>query len=233
MPPNSRETLTFQEYQAKVKRSQAETSSAREIHGADSPEVNALKKTAPNIKPIYIFKELVTTEKNYNDGLQEMRDRLNNALKGKDLSQNERNLLGDVLSEIDELKKSSDLLLEDLKRSEGDPSQVKALFQSAEFKAFGKQLATYATTFLERDKKIKSLVKKKPEILSRSSSNDDQLKFKTFPDLFIFPVQRGPRYELLLKDFKKALWNAGVLEEDISKTISSVVSTVKQESRRS
>lgn len=172
-----------------------------------------------------VFKEIITTEETYNAQLQEMLTRLHSVqlLEYRSLSPVQKQLIDHLLQETRELKESSDRILENLPLLDANPQKVGQFFQSKTLSQYLQRFATFSNTFDKYSKLLQALPKNSSSVRLLNPRSNASGRTDPFFSLFITPIQRGPRYELLLKEMKKQSQRAGMEKADYEAVQESVM----------
>lgn len=188
-----------------------------------------LKEKQRNIK-----QEIITTEESYNKSLHLLKDLLLEPLKERFKDNKEiQKFTNDLLQAIDPLIIISDSLQEDFKAkvvsSEVTNKDLGEIFQKhipffvhfSKFSALYADILTRFTTLSEKNKTFGAFLdelEKRPE-----------LNLLRLSDYIIMPIQRFPRYKLLIQDLLKNMpqEDAGykAIQEDLDKISASLDST--------
>ncbi len=159
--------------------------------------VQAVEAVAPKD---YVIDEIISTEKNYNTQLKELKSRFLDAIvNDSNLKQNKyvQDTVRKILVYIDPIIATSDALLAGFNKSKTTDNLVNTFIAYAPFLRVYAPYANGYTNMLKEihDKRFKdnSDVKKFESALSKASHYISE-------DILITPVQRVPRYSLLFKD---------------------------------
>lgn len=164
--------------------------------------------------PAKIIDELITTEREYNKGLNALQNNFLTPLsKIKKLKKNApvQAILKLMSMHISAIKNLSDSVLADLAKKNTSTGVANILIKFAPyFKMYGPYLSDYPEM---NEKKNRNEFKNNKEVTKMEGKLSDQYKNLQSDDILITPMQRIPRYRMLLEELQKAVpGNARVKE---------------------